>query len=197
MQSQPDSSENLGGLLDRIKEKTDGDDIAVRDLVRALGRRGFGSLFVLTALLAVLPTGMIPGMSVLTGTVMLLLSIQLLFGSSRIWLPDAIMRRSIGRDRLIDSLERARPWADRIDRFVHPRLTFMLGPPMHQIVALLGIVLSLSMYPLALVPFGAFPAGVAFVVIGTGLMVRDGLVILGGVVVGLAGLGLAYHFWPF
>lgn len=197
MPSQTDTFENLGGLIARIKEKTDGDAVSVRDMMDALGRRAFGPVLVLTALIAVLPTGAIPGMSILTGTVMLLLSLQLLFGARQIWLPDSIMRRSIERRKLVASLDKARGVAERIDRFVHPRLTFLLGPPFHQAIALVAIIFAISMYPLAIVPFGAFPAGLAFIVIGTGLMVRDGLLILIGIAVGAVGLAAAVQLWPF
>lgn len=192
-----DNTEDLVDLIDRIKDRTDGEEVSVDDLVEAFGRRAFGPLFVVTALIAILPTGAIPGMSVLTGTIMLLLSAQLLFGSQRIWMPDLIGKRTMPRDKLIASLERMRPRAERISRYVGPRLKFFLEPPFPRIVAAFGVLISLSMYPLAVVPFGAFPAGLSLLVIGLGLAVRDGLLIALGIAVGIAGLLVAYMVWPF
>lgn len=188
--------EDLHDLIDRIKENTDGDEVSVSDLVDALGSRAFGSLFVLTSLLALLPTGAIPGMSVLTGTIMLLLSLQLLLGRDSVWLPRFILRRSMERSKLVHSLEGMRGTADRVDRILHPRLQVILRPPFLQLVAFGGAVVSLSMYPLAVVPFGAFPAGLSLLVVGLGLMTRDGLLIAVGLLVGAAGLALAVSFWP-
>ncbi|WP_162408907.1 exopolysaccharide biosynthesis protein [Acuticoccus sediminis] len=195
--AQQDTTEDLVSLIDRIKDNTHGDDVSVDDLVDAVGRRAFGPLFIITSLIAILPTGMIPGMSVLTGTIMLILSIQLLFGSTRIYMPDFIGRRSMPREKLLSSLDSIRPKAEWLSRFIGPRLSFFLRPPFHQMVALAGVVMALSMYPLALVPFGAFPAGLSLLVIGLGLSVRDGLLIAAGIAIGLLGLALAFFAWPF
>ena len=195
--AQQDTTEDLVGLIDRIKDKTEGDEVSVDDLVKATGRRAFGPLFIITSLLAILPTGMIPGMSVLTGTIMLLLSVQLLFGSRQIWIPDVIGRRSIPRDKLVSSLDDIRPRAERIGKYIGPRLSFFLQPPFHQMVALAGVIVSLSMYPLAVVPFGAFPAGLSLLMIGLGLAVRDGLLIALGIASGAVGLAIAFIVWPF
>ncbi|WMS44262.1 exopolysaccharide biosynthesis protein [Acuticoccus sp. MNP-M23] len=197
MAEEPDKSNNLASLLDAIENDTEGEEVAVSDVVASLGQRAFGSLFVITSLVAVLPTGAIPGMSILTGTVMLLLSVQLLFGAEKIWLPRFIMTRAIGRERLVRSLHKAKGWARRIDRVIGPRMEFMLSPPFHQLVAISGIIVSLSMYPLAVVPFGAFPAGLSMLVIGLGLMVRDGLLLVLGIAIGFIGLGIAFTFFPF
>ena len=197
MAENSDQSQDLAALLSAIEDDTSGEKVSVGDVVQSLGRRAFGSLFVITSLVAVLPTGAIPGMSILTGTVMLLLSVQLLFGARQIWLPQFIMTRAIGRDRLVASLHKGQSWADRIDRFIGPRLEFMLAPPFHQLIGLSGIVVSLSMYPLAVVPFGAFPAGLSLLVIGLGLMVRDGLLLILGILIGVVGLLVAYVAFPF
>ena len=195
--TQQDTTEDLVGLIDRIKDNTDGDEVSIGALVEAVGRRAFGPLFIITSLIAILPTGAIPGMSVLTGTIMLLLSVQLLLGSQRIWLPDFVSKRAMPRDRLISSLDRIRPRAETIGRYVGPRMSFFLHPPFFQMVAVAGIIVSLSMYPLAVVPFGAFPAGLSLLVIGLGLTVRDGLLIASGIVIGAIGLAIAYVAFPF
>lgn len=178
--------EDLAALIERIKDNTDGDAVSVGDVVDALGHRAFGSVIVITALIAILPTGAIPGMSILTGAIMLLLSIQLFFGANRIWLPEAIMGRSISRAKLVRSLDKADQYARKVDRVVAPRLTSLVNPPVLQVVAVGAIIASLSMFPLALVPFGALPAGLALLAIGLGLAVRDGALIVAGMLLGLS-----------
>ncbi|MEO1103221.1 MAG: exopolysaccharide biosynthesis protein [Devosia sp.] len=189
--------EDLVDLLDRIKEKTDGEEVSIGELVEALGRRAFGSLIVITALIAVLPTGAIPGMSILTGTIMLLLSVQILIGRNRIWLPKVLTERAMPRSKLISGIDRIHHTAERVDRLLGPRLTALVEPPFVQAVAAIGILVSLSMYPLALVPFGAFPAGLSLLVIGLGLAVRDGLLIALGLSLAILGGVAVYWFWPF
>ena len=192
-----DAGEDLVAMIDRLEQETEGDEVSIGAMVEAIGQRAFGSLFVLTSLLAILPTGAIPGMSILTGTVMLILSVQLLLGQDKVWLPGVLEKRTIPRDKLVSSLDAARGWAGTIGKVSGPRLTALVRPPVLQLVAVVAIVLSLSMYPLALVPFGAFPAGLALLVFGVGLMTRDGLLIAFGIAIGALGLMFAYLFWPF
>ncbi|MEM8852901.1 MAG: exopolysaccharide biosynthesis protein [Pseudomonadota bacterium] len=189
--------EDLVDLLDRIKDKTDGEEVSIGELVEALGRRAFGSLLVITALIAVLPTGAIPGMSVLTGTIMLLLSVQILIGRDSIWLPKVLTKRAMPRSKLINGIDRIHNTAETVDRLLGPRLTALVEPPFLQAVAVIAILVSLSMYPLALVPFGAFPAGLSLLVIGLGLAVRDGLLIALGLTLAVLGSVAVYWFWPF
>ncbi|MEM6762974.1 MAG: exopolysaccharide biosynthesis protein, partial [Pseudomonadota bacterium] len=103
MRSAQDDAD-LTALISTIKSETDGDSVSLGDLKDALGSRAFGPLVVIVALIAVLPTGAIPGMSLITGSVMLIVSAQLLIGSATIWLPRQLSERAISRDRLVGSL---------------------------------------------------------------------------------------------
>ncbi|MEM6763218.1 MAG: exopolysaccharide biosynthesis protein, partial [Pseudomonadota bacterium] len=116
---------------------------------------------------------------------------QLLIGSATIWLPRQLSEKAISRDRLVGSLDAAETYAKRVDRWIKPRLTFLFNPPFIQIVAALGMAVSLSMFPLALVPFGALPAGLSLLFIGLALAVRDGVLMAVGVALGLGGMALA------
>jgi hypothetical protein len=195
--AQQSGSKTLVGLIDQLKEAAEGEEISIGEIAKALDRRGIGSLFVITSLLAILPTGAIPGMSVLTGIIMLVLSAQLLVAKRDLWLPRFVTRRTIPAETFCDSLDRARKPAERIGRLLKPRMEAVLEPPFLQMLAGFGIIISLSMFPLAVVPFGAFPAGIAFLVIGTGLAVRDGLVVAVGIGCGFAGLVAAWYLWPY
>lgn len=193
----PQRSASLTDVLDRIEENTEGERITIDDLRRALGGRSFGPLFMIAALLAILPTGAIPGMSLLTGFIMLVLSAELLFTPDRIWLPGFVGKRSLPRQKVVNSLRKGRDRAERLSRLVRPRMEFMLKPPLLQIVAVGGIIAALTMFPLALVPFGAFPASVPLLVVGAGLTARDGLVLAVGLVLLAIGTGIAVYIFRF
>lgn len=192
------TSTSLVDLLDEVVDGTeDQEEVSVDDLLKVLGQSSFGPLFAVVALLAILPTGAIPGMGILTGTLMLILSIQLLIGHDHIWLPEVLRKRAIPRDTLKSSLERARPTVKRLSRFIRPRLQMMVNPPLIQLVAAVGIIVSLTMYPLALVPFGALPAGLSLLVLGAGLSVRDGVLLIVALAIGAGAVASVYFFWPF
>lgn len=195
-QDDGENEQNLVSLLDEIVDGTDGDTVTIDDILGVLGRASFGPLFVIVSLVAVLPTGAIPGMSVLTGTIMLILSLQLLFNQERIWLPKVLTRRGMPREQLVDGLEKARGKVKTLSRFIGPRLTALVQPPLIQLVALAGVIVSLTMFPLALVPFGAFPAGLTLMVMGMGLAVRDGVLLLIAAAMAIAALVASYTLWP-
>lgn len=183
--------EDLVALIDKIKNNIEGDDVSVADIQEALGRRSFGPLLLIAGLLAILPTGLIPGMGWGTGTIMTVTFAQLLVGAQRLVLPGFIKHRSLKRETVEKTLERVRPWAEWMSRYSGPRLDFLLRAPFLQLVALSGLAMALTMFPLGSVPFGAFPGGVSSIVIGIGLAVRDGLFIAVGILLGVLGILLS------
>jgi hypothetical protein len=180
--------QNLADLLEKIEGCASGGEIALADVKEAFGRRSFGPLLMIVGLLSVLPTGLIPGMGYATATLMIVLFAGVLFAMKEVWLPGFLMRRSIGKDRVEREVERLRPWAERIDRISRPRLEALLKPPLLQVVALAGIIMAATMYPLGPFPFGAFPGGGASILIGLALTTGDGLFALAGLGAGILGV---------
>jgi len=187
------ASDEITDIVDRMERETEGDTVTIGELVRIVGRRGFGSILILASLLALLPTGAIPGMSFVTGAIMLIISVQLLFGADRVWLPGVLLRRKMKRSRLVGGFERVRRLKTFLRATVRRRVEFMLRPPFVNLVAVAGVILSLANFLIGPLPFGSFPSGVAFIVIGVGLTARDGLLVLLGIVIGAAALAVAWQ----
>lgn len=118
---------NLEDILARIAkaEDDDGDHTSTRAVVNALGRRSFAPLLLLPGLVTLLPIGGIPGVPTVMSVLLLLVSVQLLFGRRSFWLPSWLLDRSVSRSKL----ETSRRWMLRparfIDFFLRPRLTFL------------------------------------------------------------------------
>jgi len=195
MPAQP-PPEDIATLIDRIEERTSGRTVTVGDLVAALGRRAFGPILIVASLIALLPTGIIPGMSFVTGAIMLLVCVQLLVGVSRIRIPGVLSRRGVERRQLLKSLRRLQHQRRILRRIVRPRWEIMFRPPFVNVVAAAGIVLSLSNFVLGPLPFGSFPAGIAFIIIGMGFTARDGVLMAVGIGLGMGGVALGWWFWP-
>jgi hypothetical protein len=196
MKAQPSSSDPME-LFDRLEEVSTGETVTIGELVRAAGKQAFGSVLILASLIALLPTGAIPGMSFVTGAIMLLVSVQLLLGADRVWLPKALARREVSRESLLSGLGRIRRWKRFLRATVRKRFEILLRPPFVNLVALAGVVLSLSNFVLGPLPFGSFPAGIAFIVIGIGLTARDGVWVAAGIALGLVGLVAVWLVWPY
>lgn len=177
-----EDSASLRDLLDDFIENTEGDEARLGDLLEAAGPRSYGPLLVIPSLLAAFPlTGGIPGMSILTGSIIFLIAVQMFFSSSSSpWLPQRLLDFSFPREKLKRAIEKTKPYASWLDRWFEPRLTFITRAPWHKVVALICAALALTMYPLALLPFAVAVPAIAVLLFGIGLMTKDGLLVLAG-----------------
>jgi hypothetical protein len=165
-----------------LKTMGEGDRIHLGALTEALGDRGFGILVLIFALPNIIP--MIPGVSTISGVVIALVGLQMLFGRRSAWLPGFVARRTLPREQLVAMIDRTIGWIVRLERVACPRAVFMVRGPMRMLIGamciLLGFILAL---PLSWI--GNFPPGVALVVMSVGLLEEDGLLVGAGHLIGV------------
>jgi len=177
----------LTDIFETLDRQVEDDTITLQDVIDTFNSRGFGPVVLLPALIAVLPTGGVPGVPSACGIFIALMSIQLVFGRKSPWLPKALGERGVSHDRWHHVTQRAKPWTRRIDRFLQPRLSWLLGDITRRLLALLMVVLGLGMIPLELLPFAAAIPALAIAIMALGLTAGDGLMMLIGLVITLAG----------
>ena len=194
--SEQTDTQDLPEVLDSTIEETEGDKVTLGEIMDSLGARSFGPLILFLALIAISPIGMIPGMSIITGSLLILICGQILLFRNHPWLPEKLTSKEFSREKLEETVEKARPWALKLDRFMTERLVFLSQTPMLQIIALVCIALAISFYPLALVPFGVLAPAVAILIFGLGLTVSDGIVLLAGFAVTGLAVWLTFKLWP-
>ncbi len=187
----------LSDLLDEAEDGTSGDPITVGELLDTIDTRSFGPILLLPAVIALSPIGAIPGMSFVTGTIIIMFAGQLLCGKRHPWLPKFIKSIQFSREKLNKTSKVMRPWAKYVDSALHQRLTFLTQRPFDSIVAGICILLALLFYPLAVLPWAvALPSG-AIVLFSLGLTSRDGLFVLIGFALTVISLYLSFVYWPF
>lgn len=195
--SAPEKPKKLSDLLVHIVEETADGELSLQEIVEVLDNRCFGPLLLIPALIALSPIGGIPGMSVVTGAIILLIAAQSLVFSSRPWLPQRLLQMSFDKKRLRQFNEQALPWIRSFEKAICARLTFLTEPPIFYVVAINILLLSLLFFPLALLPFAvAIPSSV-IVILALGLTAKDGLLILLGFLASTPALAFTYYFWPF
>ena len=185
-------SDILDGLRDArqdSEEKTTLDDI-----VKAFQQRGFGPLLVAPALVMVLPTGAIPTIPSLCALLVLLISVQTVFGKQYPWLPNRLREISFDGDKLEKGLDKLDPYAQKVDRYTSKRLRFLTRDIARRLAALLCCALAVVIVPLELVPFAVFAPGLAILIIGLGLALHDGILMLVGFIGSTAAL-IASIWW--
>ncbi|MDH4572751.1 exopolysaccharide biosynthesis protein [Salinicola acroporae] len=184
----------LTDILETLDDQVEDETITLQDIVDTFNARGFGPVVLLPALIALLPTGGVPGVPSLCGIFIALMAIQLVFGRRSPWLPGTLAERGISHERWHRVTQRVRPWTRRIDRFLAPRLSWLMGDVTQRLLALLMVVLGLGMMPLELLPFAAAIPALAIVIMALGLTAGDGLMMLIGLAITVAG-GIGIGLW--
>jgi hypothetical protein len=168
-----------------------GERLTVRDIMAVLQDRAFALLVVLLGLPNCLP--MPPPIPLVCGLLLALVAIQIVFGRPTPWLPRALLNRSIAQTDIERAVGRAMPAFRRLERVSRPRMTFLETPIAMRLMGAVLLVMALGL--LFAPPFvGQIPLGLAVCLVGLGLVERDGLVVLGGLIIGTVGLTLSLGF---
>ncbi|SMF76964.1 Uncharacterized conserved protein [Tistlia consotensis] len=184
-------AESLRGLVHRLVENTEGRTVSLGQLLEAVGMQAFGPLLLVPSLIAALPViGAIPGMSVATGTVIVLIAGQVLIGRREPWLPDRLTGFSFERQPLKKGIAWAEPKLARLDRFIRPCLGFMVRGPARYLAALVAILDAALFYPAAFLPFAVEAPACALIVLAVGVTTADGRWVIAGYGLTLGSLGL-------
>jgi hypothetical protein len=171
-------------LLRDFCDAVTGDRVSVGEIVAALGDRGLGVLIAIFAIPNMLPS-VVPFGNVVIGIFPLIFALHLACGVDRLMLPASIAQRSMSSRTLKTLLPRMADVLSRFERLLKPRFPAVTGPHIERIVGLLCVVLALiTMLP---IPFAHNLPALALVLIGLGLIERDGLAMLIGAAIGLAG----------
>ena len=161
------------------------------DIVAALRDRAFALLVVLLGLPNCLP--MPPPIPLVCGLLLALVAVQIASGRPAPWLPRALLRRSIPQEAADRAIARALPVLQKLERWSRPRIAILESPIAFRVIGFLLIALALGLLVAAPV-IGQIPLGIAVCLVGLGLVERDGVLVIGGLLVGFSGLALSLGF---
>lgn len=184
-------------IVKEIHENFPGEKIQFGEIVEQFEDRGFGPLLLVPALIAILPTGAIPFVPTLCGLLIILISVQILFGKAHPWLPKRLRNASVRKEKFDDHYETFTKWTKRFDKLVSERLVFLTRNIATRVVAFISILLGALMPPLELLPLACAIPGVSIALFAVGLSSKDGLIILLALGAAAATGIFAITFWPF
>jgi len=187
----------LDSSVDEAQDNSDGQEMNVGDVLDAIENRGFGPLILIPAIISASPAGAIPGMSMIIGGLIFLIALQMLFRADHPWVPQRLEKFSFRRKRLEQGIESIRPWIRRVDRLVSTRLELLAVGPMHYVLAIVVMVLALTYFPLAFVPWAVFIPSCANILLAIGLTARDGVFVILGLIVSAGAIAVMVMYWPF
>ncbi len=173
----------LSHMLEAIAQDPSRDRVSVDDIIKAMDARAFGALLLIFGFPNALPAP--PGTSGILGLPLLYLSSQMMLGRAP-WLPKLIAARSMTRSDFGHLVERVTPWLGWADRFMAPRLQFLVDPRAEKLLG--AFCLILSMVLVLPIPLGNMLPAFAICLIALGVLERDGLWIMIGIGVGSGAL---------
>ena len=182
--------EAIEGLEHLAEEK---DEVTLGDVLDEFGKRSFGPLLMIFALMELTPLGAIPGFPTVLATLCALIAVQLLWGRDHIWVPGFVEKRAVASDKLMKSAQKLEGFAEKLDHWFMGRLQQFIKPPWPRIAAVAILLLCLTVPPLEFVPFASSAPMLAITAFGLALTVRDGLLML--IALGLSGVALGVGTW--
>ncbi len=161
----------------------------VRELMEDFHENGILLAMVFFSLPVAIPLPYPPGFTTIMGIPLMILSVQMLLGSKKVQLPKKINEYELNNATLKAISDKVVPKLVSVERYIRPRMAFAKSVYCEQIVGLVSLVAAFSVaLPIPLT--NALPA-MGISVMSLGLLNRDGLVILGGVLITAFGLVIA------
>ncbi|MEO1039844.1 MAG: exopolysaccharide biosynthesis protein [Pseudomonadota bacterium] len=182
-------NEPRGGLiraLEAIAADAPDEGLSLGDFSHALGERVFGVLLFALAIPVCMP--FLYGVPQVVALPMLAIAAQMAMGRAEPWMPKRFRARMIDRAGLERMAGGARKWFGWLEALARPRLRFLSGPTSERLVGAVFILFCASI----LVPLPATNTtpGIAIAIASLGLITRDGVLVLIGLVLGTAWIAL-------
>jgi hypothetical protein len=162
-------------LLDEVPP----DNFTLDWLMGRLGKRSFGIIMLLLAVV-----GLAPGVSIIAGLLLFIPAFQMILGHAAPLFPRSIAARPLPTPQLTAVVRRAVPALQKLENFVYPR-----WPIPHQAAKrLVGLVvllldITLTFTPL---PFSNIPPALVIGLISLAYLQEDGLVLSAALVLAIA-----------
>ncbi|MCA0424513.1 MAG: exopolysaccharide biosynthesis protein [Proteobacteria bacterium] len=174
---------SITGILTALLNASDGTSdgkLSLDEMVAAFGNRAFGILYLLFGLPNCFP--MPPGIPVLCGVVVIVVSVQMLMGQEMLVLPRWLGKRRVDRALLARVVDKALRPLQALERVSRERYLGMSSGLVRRAIGLAGCALGVAL--MAPIPiFGGIPAGIAVTILGLALAQRDGALIAFGVAI--------------
>lgn len=155
---------------------------SLREIFDQLDESAFGAGLFLLALPCCIP--FLYGVPQVVSLPMMALAAQMILGRERPWMPDKLASRKIDRKGLTQMAKGGRKWLGWIETVVRPRLTFITGKRSERVIgAFLCVFCASILVPL---PMTNTVPGFAVAVASFGLMQKDGLMVIAGILIGSA-----------
>lgn len=164
------------------------DKILISDVIKAMETGGFGLVLMFFSLPIIVPLP--PPLPSFIAIPLIVFAAQMMFGLSSPKLPKIIANKAISRSILANIIEKSTIYFRRAEKILKPRLLFLSTAIFERIVGFFIMIFAMSV--LIPLPLTNFLPGIAILIMSFGLIGRDGLFIIIGIIVGLIGILITF-----
>jgi len=174
-------------VLEGVVRDNRNDRISLFEIKTALHERGFGILMVFFALPLCVPA-LPPGLTAIPAIPLIVFSVQMIRGMDSPWMPKKFGTKTIKRETVAMVVEKAAPYLKKAEKVLRPRFSFASSPEGEKVIGVFSLVFALSI--LIPLPFTNLIPAVGILFMSLGLLSKDGIFIILGMVIGTAGVTL-------
>ncbi len=177
------AKEPIAEIVDTLEDATQDERMCLGDILEEFGTAAFSSTLLAVSLLLISPLSGVPLFSSVCGITIFLIASQGAFGRREIWLPARFMCINVTSKRADRTIGRIRSAAEWLDRKSTPRLAALVSPPMSRLIYAICAIAGLCLPLMEVVPMTSSLVGLAVSLMATGLLARDGLIAIFGLLV--------------
>lgn len=173
--------------IEDVVNQSSADKISIADLVRAMEAAGYGLVMIIFSLASVMPLP--PPLPNIFALPILIFSTQMMIGYDAPKLPKIISNIRIKRSIVALLVQKSSRYISKVEKVLKPRLSFVVTNIFERILGFFILIFALSvMIP---IPFTNLVPGIGIMLISFGLLGKDGLFVISGLLVGFIGVLIA------
>lgn len=174
-------------VLEDVVKNSSADRITINDIVDAMEGIGFGLAMMIFAFGTIIP--MPPPIPGIISIPLVIFSLQMMAGYASPKLPKRFSKISIKRKLLATLVQKSTPYIRIVEKILRPRLMFMTSTNAERVIGFFTFLF--SAFILMPMPLSNFIPGLGVLIISFGLLGKDGLLVILGIVVGLIGMAIS------
>ncbi len=173
--------------IEDVVNKSSADRIQVRDLVDAMQAIGFGLAMMIFAFGIIIPLP--PPFPSIIAMPLIIFSLQMIAGYTAPKLPKRFEKISVKRSVVAMLVQKSAPYIRKVEHILRPRLAFVTKPRAERVIGVFTLIF--SSFIVLPMPLSNFIPGLGILIISFGLLGKDGLVVICGIIVGLMGIAIS------
>ncbi len=171
-------------VIEDVVNQSSSDRIPIRDLVDAMQAIGFGLAMMIFAFGIIIPLP--PPFPSIIAFPLVIFSCQMMLGYSSPKLPKRFSNLSVKRSVVATLVKKSSPYIRKVEIILKPRLLFMTTHKSERIIGFFTMIF--SSFIVMPMPLSNFIPGLGILIISFGLLQKDGLAVICGILIGVIGM---------